>query len=480
MAAAEEVQFCLKVMMMKESNKVLYAEVDNDFADVLLSFLTLPLGTIVRLLIKHYGNKAPIIGSLSSLYAGLLNLDSCHFWTEEGKLMLLNPRNSYGFQCSRLKLQIDDTPPATQCFACENFTCASMYYKMTCLCSTLRNIMTGRELEIEAQSADKSVFTAQTASFLLTDDLQILTNTSTSLLQVLKLNGIGDTSVLEERTLIFGLKEIMELLKRSLVSQTPITDVILSISSAAGTLNKRQKFSASTKYESDALPQTNENVSSDSKKIALKALVQKSTHRVLLAQTRHEFIDFLFSLLIIPLGRVQFLLGKSTCLGSINNLYRSISNWEDVDYMMSKEAVDALLDPQIPPYYLSSYQILSLNQQSSSAVHFRYKRGRYFYTTTPDLGSTPMKMIDPKGHDSFVKGRTMYMVTDDLVVSTPSSAFIISTLNRMKIPVSDVEEQELGIGIEEALSILKASLFSTSALSDGLKPFLMRQQKQEK
>lgn len=174
----------------------------------------------------------------------------------------------------------------------------------------------------------------------------------------------------------------MELLKGSLVSQTPITDIILSTSSAAGTLNKRQMFFASTKYESDALPQTNVNVSSDSKKITLKALVQKSTHRVLLAQTWHDFPDFLFSLLIIPLGRVQFLLGSNTCLGSIKNLYRSVSNWEDVDYMKSRETINALLDPQIPPYYLSSYQILSLNQQSSSAVHIHYE-GPHFVILLP-------------------------------------------------------------------------------------------------
>ncbi|XP_073153269.1 uncharacterized protein [Henckelia pumila] len=368
MAAAEEVQFCLKVMMMKESNKVLYAEVDNDFADVLLSFLTLPLGTIVRLLNKHYGNDAPIIGSLNSLYGGLLNLDSCHFWTETGRLMLLNPRNSYGFQCSRLRLQIDDTPPATECFTCENDICASMYYKMTCLCLIRSNTMIRRDLEIETQSGEKGVFTVQAASFLLTDDLQILTNTSSSLFQILKLNGIGDTSVLEERTLNVGLKEVMELLKGSLVSQTPITDIILNISSTAGTPNKRQKFSASTIYKPDVLPQTqtSENLSSDSKKITLKAFVQKSTHRVLLAQTRHDFIDFLLSLLIIPLGRVQFLLGNNTSLGSINNLYRSISNWEAVDYMKSRETITALLDPQIPPYFLTCHQIFSLNQQSVS------------------------------------------------------------------------------------------------------------------
>lgn len=52
----------------------------------------------------------------------------------------------------------------------------------------------------------------------------------------------------------------------------------------------------------------------------------------------------------------------------------------------------------------------------------------------------------------------MFMVTDDLRVSTPPSASILSTLNQMKIPLSDVEIEELVIGMEEALSILKASL----------------------
>ncbi|XP_075507305.1 uncharacterized protein LOC142544111 [Primulina tabacum] len=222
MAAAEEVQFSLKVMMIKQSSRVIYAEGDSDFAVVLLSFLTLPLGTIVRLLVKHHGNNIPTVGNLNFLYAGLLNLDSGHFRTEADKLMLLNPRNSSEIECSRLKLQIDDTPP-TQ------------------------------------------------ASFLLTDDLFMLTNKSASLLQILKLNGIEDTSVLGERTLTFGLKEvnlcyidllIMELLKGSLVSETPITDIILSDSSAAASVNKRKK------YEPYAFPhtqtQTSENISSES------------------------------------------------------------------------------------------------------------------------------------------------------------------------------------------------------------------------
>lgn len=207
MASAKEVQFSLKVIIIKGSYKVLYAEVDSDFADVLLSFLTLPLGTIVRLLIKNYEDDTPILGSLNSLYEGLLNLDSSHFGTEAGKLMLLNPRNSSGIQCSRLKLQIDDTP-SIQCFVCENGTCVSMHNHAKCLCSNSTRTMTRGDLEIEPQSGEIGVFTTPKASFFLTDDLQFFTNSPASLLRILKLNGVEDANVLEERTLMVGRKEV--------------------------------------------------------------------------------------------------------------------------------------------------------------------------------------------------------------------------------------------------------------------------------
>ncbi|XP_073153347.1 uncharacterized protein [Henckelia pumila] len=481
MAAAEGVQFSLKVMMIKESNKVLYAEVDSDFADVLLSFLTLPLGTIVRLLIKHYGNFAPILGSLNSLYAGLQNMDDSHFWTEEGKLMLLNPRNSSEIECSKLKIQIDDTPP-TQYFVCSNSRCASLYYSVKCICPKLSNPLTSykKDVEVEADCGDKGVFAEQTASFILTDDFQLLTNSPASILRILRLNGIKDTNVVEERTLAVGLKEIMELLKGSLVSMTPITDIVFSMSSAR---EKTKRFCARAKNESDFSWQarsTDQNIVSVCKKITVTVFVQKSSNRVLLAQTRHDFIDFIFSLLTIPLGRVLFLLGCNSCLGSIYNLYGSILNLKNSDYMKSREKSTKLLEPQIPTHFLSSYQIFPLDQQITlfqrhRSVGIEYK---YFVSPTTTIGCC-MRLIDPKGHDSFVKGPTLFIVTEDLVVYAAASTSIISTLNKMKIPVSDVEEHDLVIGMEEALSILKASLTSTCALSEGLKPFLKSRSKQE-
>ncbi|MCI54259.1 DUF674 family protein, partial [Trifolium medium] len=48
----------LRLMVDKENKKVVYAEAGKDFYDVLLSFLTLPLGTIARLVAEESNIEA--------------------------------------------------------------------------------------------------------------------------------------------------------------------------------------------------------------------------------------------------------------------------------------------------------------------------------------------------------------------------------------------------------------------------------------
>lgn len=87
----EELKIHVKFVTNKEKTKVLFAEAGSDFADTLLSLLLLPLGTIVRVLERDSGGKAPVIGSLNTLYNGIEKLDSIHFLTEDTKSLLLNP-----------------------------------------------------------------------------------------------------------------------------------------------------------------------------------------------------------------------------------------------------------------------------------------------------------------------------------------------------------------------------------------------------
>ncbi|KAI5407459.1 hypothetical protein KIW84_053644 [Lathyrus oleraceus] len=66
----------------------------------------------------------------------------------------------------------------------------------------------------------------------------------------------------------------------------------------------------------------------------------------------------------------------------------------------------------------------------------------------------------------------MYMVTDDLFVTPMSTISTMSYLKKSKIPLSDLEERVIKIGVNEGLSILKASLISKSALTNGLNQFI--------
>ncbi|MCH97692.1 DUF674 family protein, partial [Trifolium medium] len=73
---------------------------------------------------------------------------------------------------------------------------------------------------------------------------------------------------------------------------------------------------------------------------------------------------------------------------------------------------------------------------------------------------------------TFPMGIVLQMLEDDLVVTPMSSIDAISYLERMKVPLNDVEERDVSIGLKEGLSILKASLTSTSVLTDSLNQYI--------
>ena len=93
----------VKLFIDKEKKRVLFAESDKDFVDILFSFLTLPLGTIVRRL-----GKQSQIGCLDEVYKSVESLSEDHFRTKASKTMLLSPVNAAAFHGDRLKVQIDD------------------------------------------------------------------------------------------------------------------------------------------------------------------------------------------------------------------------------------------------------------------------------------------------------------------------------------------------------------------------------------
>jgi len=135
-AVGSEKLITLKLTVFREERKVIFAEAGKDFVDVLCSFLTMPLGTIARLVRKGCKSQPPEIASLISLYQSVENLDKGCFPTDTCKEMLLRPRNSVEAYCRSLKINIDDTEP-TRYFVCENLI--SCRHQSPVLISTFRN-----------------------------------------------------------------------------------------------------------------------------------------------------------------------------------------------------------------------------------------------------------------------------------------------------------------------------------------------------
>ncbi|KAL3635476.1 hypothetical protein CASFOL_020023 [Castilleja foliolosa] len=376
----KDVKFSLKVVINKQKTKVLFAEIDSDLADVLFSFLTLPLGKIVRILKKHYRDEAPVFGSITTLYDGLSNLESSHFWTEGGKQMLLNPTSSFIDECRRLKLDIGDNQPIKY-FSCENLNSVhyrannmAMYYD-TVICDCGKQLKKEIQLKNVSNVVGGEVFTIRTATFILSDDLQILPNL---------------------RNVTFGFNEIMDFFKYSLISPTPLTNVVL----------KNQ-----TKYEPGTLVHQIGKISSCYSVLTLKAYLQKSTNKFLFAEAEEYFVEFLFSFLIISLGGVKRLLGN-TSLKNTDNLYQSLYT----DEKFLSQGQYKLRSPSIPYGYLSTNSIFTLTEEESPNLYY-YKNSSTNEEYLTFSGGVSCIFKSPRGHEKYMKGPRKYMVKDDLTVT---------------------------------------------------------------
>ncbi|KAH7537280.1 hypothetical protein FEM48_Zijuj03G0076000 [Ziziphus jujuba var. spinosa] len=82
-------------------------------------------------------------------------------------------------------------------------------------------------------------------------------------------------------------------------------------------------------------------------RINLKLLIDSRGQRVLFAEAGKDFVDFLFTLMSLPVGTVINLLSSNAMVGSLGKLYQSIENLDDtlVQPNVDKET---LLNPKPP------------------------------------------------------------------------------------------------------------------------------------
>ncbi|XP_074350246.1 uncharacterized protein LOC141689758 [Apium graveolens] len=416
--ASSNIQIPLKVLIHKEEKRVIFAEANSDFVDILFSFLTMPMGTIVRLLSKHPNSaEQPTIGSFNNLYKSIENLEAEYFASEACKDMLLNTRNSAERECQKLKINIDDNKSV------DYYTCEDMDFF---------------------------------GSF--------------------KSSGITDFGVLEEKTFNIGSIEIIDLLRYSILSKTPLTRMFFCNKEIM--INKSVqpvKCKMSTEGIISFFCFILHKISSNLQKMTVKVLVQKSSSKILLAQCSEDFINFLFNLLTLPLGNVISMLESDNSPAlCAKNIHQSVSNLNVGEYIESQKMEDILLFPQLSMFNLFLKQQFHFKENSIHKFYCSSKvaYGKFFFyqLTTKYAGShCELNLVSPVDEWGILRRPTKFMVTDDLVVTPLSSMSYVKYIQSSNVSPSDIEEQVIHIGRKEAFTLLREALMSTSVLTNSLK-----------
>ena len=180
------------------------------------------------------------------------------------------------------------------------------------------------------------------------------------------------------------------------------------------------------------------------KKMILKAMMQKSTNKLLFVQAQHDFVSFLFGLLSIPLGKVEWYLHSNTGFRATDNLHRSIPDSLFRNSLMDLEDRNMLFKPS-----LSDDDDSDDDSTSSKGTPSHHRQTTYGFTNE----YIPLN-FDPSDNQFHVKGSRLYMVSDDLTITPLSMMSSVSVINEMKVPLSDVEEVELQVGLEEVRLVL--------------------------
>ncbi|GFY88564.1 transmembrane protein, putative [Actinidia rufa] len=339
MASEASQSISLKILVEKEKNRVVFAEANKDFVDVIFSFLTMPIGTIVSLIREHLLKGE--IGCLNNLYESVEKLDE-EYLASEHKEILLHPRSATEVYFRNLKLNLIENNNS-ECYLCRYRDCTFLsYYQIySCRC--------GQALEhfvylSDAILPDGGMFVKPTAHFIVTDDLRVLPMSTKTALSLLKEFGAMDGSKIEERSLNIGKDEILKLLKYSLASMTPLSDTIMEPFIGKTSNTHCVKHGPSTRQ----FPCVEDII--DNPQINLTLVVNKYDNKaVYYAEVGEDFVSVLCSFLAFPIGHVFKEFSSLSFKGCLGNLYRSIQN-SDLDKLFkSEEMKSVLLDPKLAP-----------------------------------------------------------------------------------------------------------------------------------
>ncbi|XP_010247500.1 PREDICTED: uncharacterized protein LOC104590506 [Nelumbo nucifera] len=233
----------LKLLVDMNTNKVLFAEAGKELVDFVFHLLSLPMGSIMRLLIPLSSSN----GCFGNLYNSVDNLHEMYIQANTDKALLLQPEiassTSSGFGQEIVLLQPQSGIRA-------NPLPKLKFYRCPRTCGTVTNVMftrctCGYEMSSEMQLIEPAVaatptrrgYVKEVVTYMITDDLEISPISTVSTIALLSKFGINGIDALEEMVVELGRDEGLALLRASLQPKSVLTKVF------QGEISKRSRLS---------------------------------------------------------------------------------------------------------------------------------------------------------------------------------------------------------------------------------------------
>lgn len=198
--------------------------------------------------------------------------------------------------------------------------------------------------------------------------------------------------------------------------------------------------------------------------LLMKLLIDTKCQKVCFAEAGNDVVEFLSTLLCLPLSTIINLLTMERMVGSIGNVLDSVQELE-AKYVISSKSKEPYLSPAIAPAVLSPLQKLLDAPLNTNGSFFRCEGMKNTYNSSltacgyfssidgvicPGCSKPMCLTMDYVKGDSLVAGTATYIVKDDLSVTPASSVSSVALLAQCGVKdLSTLQERTVKIGKEE-------------------------------
>ncbi|KAK7310416.1 hypothetical protein RJT34_07929 [Clitoria ternatea] len=227
--ATSSPKLTLKLLIDTKCEKVPFAEASKPVIDFLFNLLCLPVSTVITLLTKN-----GMVGSIANLYQSVENLNYTYMQPNLHKDAILKPRASVSSaEISGLLPSIaGDAGDNSQSklYMCLNRCNYNVTFDNKNGCPQCGSIM-NREIRLvggtvgQNNFSSKDGFVKEVVTYMVMDDLVIQPMSTISSITLLNKFNVKEVGALQEKLVVLGMTEGVELLKVSLQSKNVLTSV---------------------------------------------------------------------------------------------------------------------------------------------------------------------------------------------------------------------------------------------------------------